>query len=137
MKNPHKRAKYCQHPQSLQFDYTSHAAWLIVILKFEEVFMKAIACIAAAAIALTGCNAMTATADKIMNKKSNFLEVDTTAYPIGEGPNYDADVKADAALEDMKATQAVNGQYPKADSIDDKTQQQIDAAIEQANQTAQ
>ncbi len=109
--------------------------------------MKAIACIAAAAIALTGCNAMTATADKIMNKKSNFSEVDTTVYPIGEGPNFDAQTKADAALEDMKATQAMNGQYPKADSNDDKTQQQIsideqtqqkiDAAIEQANQTAQ
>ncbi len=104
--------------------------------------MKAIACIAAATIALTGCNAMTATADKIMNKKSNFSQVDTTVYPIGEGPNFDAQTKADAALEDMKATQAVNGQYPKADSIDDKTQQQItqqqiDAAIEQANQTAQ
>lgn len=74
---------------------------------------------------------------KSWTKKSNFSQVDTTAYPIGEGPNYDADVKADAALEDMKATQAVNGQYPKADSIDDKTQQQNDAAIEQANQTAQ
>lgn len=99
--------------------------------------MKAIACIAAAAIALTGCNAMTATADKIMNKKSNFSQVDTTVYPIGEGPNYDADVKADAALEDMKATQAVNGQYPKGNNIDEQTQQKIDAAIEQANQTAQ
>ncbi len=92
--------------------------------------MKAIACIAAAAIALTGCNAMTATADKIMNKKSNFSQVDTTVYPIGEGPNFDAQTKADAALEDMKATQAVNGQYPKGNNIDD-------AAIEQANQTAQ
>lgn len=92
--------------------------------------MKAIACIAAAAIALTGCNTMTATADKIMNKRSNFSQVDTTVYPIGEGSNYDANVKADAALEDMKATQAVNGQYPKGNNIDD-------AAIEQANQTAQ
>ena len=92
--------------------------------------MKAIACIAAATIALTGCNAMTATADKTMNKKSNFSEVDTTVYPIGEGPNFDAQTKVDAALQDMKSTQAVNGQYPKGNNIDD-------AASEQANQTAQ
>ena len=74
---------------------------------------------------------------KSWTKKSNFSEVDTTVYPIGEGPNFDAQTKADAALEDMKATQAVNGQYPKGDNIDEQTQQQIDAAIEQANQTSQ
>lgn len=99
--------------------------------------MKAIAFVIAAATVLTGCNAMTATADKIMNKKSNFSLVETTSYPIGEGPEYDADVKAEAALEDMKATQAVNGQYPKADAIDENTQQQIDLAIEEANNAAE
>lgn len=95
--------------------------------------MKAIVCIAAAAIVLTGCNAMTATADKIMNKKSNFSQVDTTSYPVGEGLNYDADVKAKAMLADMKATQALKAQYPKATPIDGKTQQQIDATIKNAN----
>ena len=99
--------------------------------------MKAIACIAAAAIALTAAMPWQPLPIKSWTKKSNFSQVDTTVYPIGEGPNFDAQTKADAALVDMKATQAVNGQYPKADSIDDKTQQQNDAAIEQANQTAQ
>ncbi|OOS07041.1 hypothetical protein SAMN02745664_11231 [Moraxella cuniculi DSM 21768] len=91
--------------------------------------MKAIAFAIVAAVALTGCNAMTATADKIMDKKSNFSLVESTSYPIGEGPNYNADTKREAALVDMKATQAVNGQYPTAAStapvLDEQTQQVI------------
>lgn len=71
--------------------------------------MKHIALFAAVAIALTGCNAMTATADKIMNKTSHFSQLENTAYPIGEGP-YDADTKNEAALADMKATQEAGSQ---------------------------
>ncbi|MFB6348869.1 hypothetical protein ACFBZI_05440 [Moraxella sp. ZJ142] len=77
--------------------------------------MKLIATGIVAVIALTGCNAVTATADKIMNKKSNFSLVETTTYPVGEGPNYDADAKKEAALADMQATQAENAQYPKGE----------------------
>ena len=65
----------------------------------------------AATVALTGCNAMTATADKMMNKQSTFSQAPNTAYPIGEGP-YDADAKKQAALVDMKATQAAGAQRP-------------------------
>ncbi|WP_049236797.1 hypothetical protein [Moraxella canis] len=69
----------------------------------------------AAIILLSGCNAVTATADKMMNKESNFSQIETTQYPIGEGPNYDAQTKADAALVEMQKTQAENAQYPKGE----------------------
>ncbi|WP_114801146.1 hypothetical protein U0021_03400 [Moraxella canis] len=69
----------------------------------------------AAIILLSGCNAVTATADKMMNNESNFSQIETTQYPIGEGPNYDAQTKADAALVEMQKTQAKNAQYPKGE----------------------
>ncbi|MCL1623082.1 hypothetical protein M2R47_02285 [Moraxella sp. Tifton1] len=79
--------------------------------------MKIIAPIVIAAIALTGCNAMTKASDKIFYKQSNFSLSQSTEYPAGEGLEYDAQVKADAALVDMKKTQAEGAQRPSNTSI--------------------
>ncbi|MDO4896070.1 MAG: hypothetical protein Q3971_01800 [Moraxella sp.] len=37
------------------------------------------------AVALTGCNAMTATADKVMNTQSSFSNHANTIYPTVDG----------------------------------------------------
>lgn len=76
----------------------------------------------AAIILLSGCNAVTATADKMMNNESNFSQIETTQYPIGEGPNYDAQTKAEAALVEMQKTQAENAQYPKGEMLNPSMQ---------------
>ncbi|MDO4441268.1 MAG: hypothetical protein Q4B81_03715 [Moraxella sp.] len=78
--------------------------------------MKLLALVAAAAVVLTGCNAMTKASDKVFYKQSNFSLVDSTEYPVGEGHEYDAQVKADAALVDMQKTQEVGAQRPSAAS---------------------
>lgn len=94
--------------------------------------MKAIALIAVAAVALTGCNAMTKASDKIFYKESNFSLVETTEYPVGEGPEYDAQTKADAALADVQKTQETGAQRPTAQSFvkHDEIAEQAEAAIE-------
>lgn len=43
--------------------------------------MKHISLVALIALALTGCNAMTKTADQVMNKQSSFSQDDRTRYP--------------------------------------------------------
>lgn len=43
--------------------------------------MKHLSLLALLAFALTGCNAMTATADKAMNKQSSFSQEPSTRYP--------------------------------------------------------
>lgn len=72
--------------------------------------------IACAALLLTGCNAMTKASDKIFYKQSNFSLEETTEYPIGEGHEYDAQTKADAALADVQKTQKAGEQRPSGKS---------------------
>lgn len=43
--------------------------------------MKHLAFMTIIALALTGCNAMTAVADKAMNKQSSFSQDPSTRYP--------------------------------------------------------
>ncbi|MDO4451056.1 MAG: hypothetical protein Q4B79_08895 [Moraxella sp.] len=43
--------------------------------------MKHIGLVALIALALTGCNAMTKTADQVMKKQSSFSQDDRTRYP--------------------------------------------------------
>lgn len=47
--------------------------------------MKHIAIVALLATVLTGCNAMTAVADKVTNKQSTFSQRDNTIYPTVDG----------------------------------------------------
>ncbi|OOR91361.1 hypothetical protein B0181_03400 [Moraxella caviae] len=98
--------------------------------------MKKIALLAAAAVALAGCNAMTKTADKVFYKQSNFSQLEDTQYPVGEGPEFDADVKAQAALEDMQRTQAAEAQYPAG--VKQKIAQPVaeEAAVEAVEEAA-
>lgn len=74
--------------------------------------MKLIALAAVAAVALTGCNLMTKAYDSAFKKQSNFSLVESTEYPVGEGPNYDHDAKHEAALADVKKTQEAGKQRP-------------------------
>lgn len=78
--------------------------------------LSSIIVVAATVAALTGCNAMTKASDKIFYKQSNFSLQEGTEYPVGEGPEYDAQVKQDAALADMQKTQEVGAQRPTANS---------------------
>lgn len=64
--------------------------------------MKSLALIAFTVI-LTGCNAMTATADKIMDKQSSFSQKATTIYPTVDGTK-DAD-SADFAKDQARSIQ--------------------------------
>lgn len=47
--------------------------------------MKAILMTGVVAILLSGCNAMTATADRVMDKQSSFSQEPTTIYPTVDG----------------------------------------------------
>ncbi|UNU73823.1 hypothetical protein LU293_02680 [Moraxella nasovis] len=78
--------------------------------------MKQLALLASLAVILTGCNAMTSTFDKVFYKQSNFSQLENTQYPVGEGHEYDANKKAQAALTDMQETQRKGGQYPSSSS---------------------
>lgn len=65
--------------------------------------MKPIALLMLMAVALTGCNAMTATADKIMNKQSSFSAQPNTIYPTQDGTKDGAPAdfaKADVSIQD-------------------------------------
>ena len=50
-------------------------------LFWQGIFMKHLSLLALLAVALTGCNAMTATADRAMNKQSSFSQEPSTRYP--------------------------------------------------------
>lgn len=47
--------------------------------------MKVLFVVTAFAMVLTGCNAMTTTADKMMNKQSSFSQKANTVYPTVDG----------------------------------------------------
>lgn len=85
-----------------------------------------------AAVVLTGCSAMTKASDKIFYKQSNFSQVESTEYPVGEGPEYDHEAKHEAALADMQQTQKAGAQRPTADSPvkHDEIAQPAEAAAE-------
>lgn len=47
--------------------------------------MKALFAIATLAVLMTGCNAVTATADSVMKKQSSFSQNPNTIYPTVNG----------------------------------------------------